>query len=164
MFCRFHLKSSHEEGLTLVELIIVVAIILLISALSYLSFNSLNKSQILKRDASALISLLEEARSSTLSSKEASQYGVYLSDSESKIVLFKGSQYAENDPDNEEVSLDDNVSITVNLIGTASSTVIFDRLEGTTEQHGSVIFSLINKPAGTLTVAIYPTGVAELLP
>ncbi|TSC60882.1 MAG: hypothetical protein G01um1014107_215 [Parcubacteria group bacterium Gr01-1014_107] len=153
-----------KKGFALLELLAVLAIILLITSLSYLAFNSLSRAQVLKKDAATLISLLEEARSLTLASKEASQYGVYLSESDNKAALFKGSQYIEGTLGNEEFFFDESVSLSVNLVGGAGSSIVFDRLKGTTEQHGSVIFSLINEATSTLTVAIYPTGVAELLP
>jgi prepilin-type N-terminal cleavage/methylation domain-containing protein len=156
--------QNGKKGLTLVEVLVVLIIIAVIASLSYLAFVSLSKTQILERDASALISFIEEARSSTLASKEASQYGVYISEEENKAVFFKGASFVEGAPQNVEFLFNNNVSVSVNLVDGESSAVVFDRLKGTVSAHGSIILSLVSDPATTLTIAIYPTGASELLP
>ena len=150
-------KSS--RGFSVAELVVVLAVIVFIAALSATSFVNLNKTQAADKAAILAISVLDEARSLTLASKGASQYGVHFEDS--KIVLFTGTTYSSSDSTNQINSLNSLVVTSAISLSGGGSEVIFDRLSGTTAQYGSVTFSVKSDTTITKTVTIYSTGAAQ---
>ncbi len=122
------------------------------------SFSLFNKSEALDKDTDAVVESLEEARSLTLSSQAASQYGVHFGTQ--KITIFTGTTYSSTSPSNKDISLATTDTIlTISLTG-GGSDVVFKRLTGETTQNGTVVISSPTT-SKTRTVTIYKTGVIE---
>jgi prepilin-type N-terminal cleavage/methylation domain-containing protein len=85
-----------NKGFTLLELLFVIVIATIISSIVLISFYKINSSQALEKSADLVASVLNEARSQTLSAKGDTQYGVYLEPTQ--ITLFKGDTYSSSDP------------------------------------------------------------------
>lgn len=153
-----------RRGFTLLEILIVLAIIAVVSAISFFAFSGLQKNRILDKEAGIVISVLEEARSLTLASKESSRYGVFFSPNENKIVLFRGNDFISGVSTNKEYFLNNTVSISeINLIGEDADQIVFKRLSGETDQYGTIVLSLTSDLEQTAIISVYPTGIIERL-
>ncbi|MDQ3076807.1 MAG: prepilin-type N-terminal cleavage/methylation domain-containing protein [bacterium] len=147
-----------KKGFTLIEILIVVSIIGIISTILMTSFSLFNKSEALDKDTDAVVESLAEARSLTLASQDASQYGVHFD--MNKVTIFIGTVYSSSASTNKDILLASTDTIlTISLTG-GGSDVVFKRLTGETTQNGTVIISSPNT-SKTRTVTIYKTGVVE---
>lgn len=144
-------------GFTLLEIITAVAILLLLAAMTLFIFGDLRNYEALSRDTTGIISNLERARSLTLSGKNESRYGVHFDDP--AVYLFEGTDYTESG-EIQEITLHGNVEIAEINIANSSSTVVFDRLKGSTENDGTVTLKNTDTEA-TSTVIINKTGIIE---
>lgn len=146
-----------KNGFTLVEILIGIAILMLLAVIGWNTLSRFRQTADLNRAAEAGISLLNDARSRTLSSVDASQYGVHFQTD--RIVLFKGGSYSAGSPDNVEFLLPRTVEVSsISLIG-GGSDAIFTRLTGMTSQSGTITFRLIANTAQTRMITILPGGV-----
>jgi len=151
------------RGFTLIEIIIALAIIILISSFSYLAFVNLNKSQVLERNASTVVSILEEARSLSVSGKgpSPSRYGVHFERAGNEVVLFTGDSFNPANPNNKETLLHSSLVISEVNLESNRDEIVFSRLRGETEDYGSVVLSLVGDSEMIETIAVYPTGVVQ---
>lgn len=113
-----------QKAFTVIELIVVMAIIFLISTLSFFWLRDFIKRETINNEVRTLVSFLEEAKSKTLSAKNASQYGVRTETNQ--IIFFEGSSYVSGDPDNKVHDIDSGIYIS---IGGGVDTV-FQKLTG----------------------------------
>ncbi len=149
--------AARQAGFTAVEVLVVVVIMTILSALIMTGFNALNKRQALDKDRMLVISVLNDARSRTLSSIEASKYGVHFEDEE--IIFFQGNTYSQADADNQHLSLSTYTEITdIDLSGSGDD-IIFERLTGRTLQPGTITLSLKSDASSTKVITIEGTGV-----
>jgi len=149
------------RGFTLIEIIVVISIAMLVTVIAYTSFSNLNRSQALDKELLSVVSILNEARSLTLSSKNDSQYGVHFE--VDKVVLFTGSVYTSGASTNISTNLNPAVSITAIALG-GGSDVVFQRLSGNANQTGTVTLTLKASPGTSRTVTIFATGIIEASP
>ena len=153
------MKLKLQSGFSVIEIFIVVGILALLTGIIFGTFVSYRKSEALNKDTETIIEVLRQARSQTLSSQNASQYGVHFETG--KVTLFTGTSYSAGVSTNQDfiISSTDTI-ITINLLGGGSS-VIFKRLSGETDQTGTVVISSPTSPR-TKTVTIYATGLVEI--
>ncbi len=151
-------RSNASTGFTLIEILIVIGIFLIISSIVFFSFSNLNKVQALDKSAMSVASVLEEARSLTLSSKDSSQYGVFFDDDE--VVLFKGEDYDPNEIV-KTVSLNPLVEIS-EIFGGDADEVVFERLTGKASEEGLVVVSLKSDSEVQKIIKVYLTGLVEI--
>ena len=152
------IEKYKNSGLTFIEFVIVLAILAVISVIVMSAFVNYRKNQSLEKDTETVVEVLGQARSQTLSSQNASQYGVRIGSD--KITLFTGNTYSSSDPANRDFTLvSTDTIVTVSLAG-GESDVVFQRLSGETNQNGTIVLSspTISK---TKTVTIYKTGLIE---
>lgn len=94
-----------------------------------------------------------------MAGENASQYGVYIGESE--LVLFRGGVYSPTDPGNDSTSLHALVGIrNVSLSGTGRS-IVFQKFTGATIQNGTFEIFLKEDQTQFKTVSISQTGVVE---
>jgi hypothetical protein len=104
--------------------------------------------------------LIDQAKSASINSKDASSYGVYFSSS--TAVLFKGQNYIASSTTNQPYSLNSRVNISaINLVGSSTNQIVFDRLTGYANASGTVAFSFKNEATSTKLIRIYKTGLIE---
>jgi prepilin-type N-terminal cleavage/methylation domain-containing protein len=148
----------NRRGFTLIEMLIVITImgILVVSVLTI--FTKINSSQAIDKDAQLLVETLRQAQSQTLSSQNASQYGVHIATT--SVTLFTGTTYSSSDTSNKSFLFNTrDIVSTISLIG-GSTNVVFKRLTGETDQSGTItLFS--PAASSTKTVTIYKTGVIQ---
>jgi prepilin-type N-terminal cleavage/methylation domain-containing protein len=130
-----------NNGYTLIEILIVIAITVIVLSIVLNSFYSLAKIQALDKDYISVASLLDQAKSQTINSKSASQYGVYFASS--TAILFRGGSYTSSSTDNQTYSLNSRVNISsINLTGSTTDQVVFSRLTGYASASGTISISL----------------------
>ncbi|MFA6227349.1 MAG: hypothetical protein WC631_02655 [Candidatus Paceibacterota bacterium] len=144
---------SLKRGFTFVETSIVIGILVLICSVVVFSFFSLGERQSLDRSALNIFSILSEARSLAISSKDFSNYGVHIN--QNSVVLFRNSLGT----DNKQYDLGSSVNISSNIFG---DEVIFNKVTGETSASGTIMMSLEGDLLQSKTIIIYKTGVIDL--
>lgn len=151
-------KNTDHFGFTLVEFLVAISIMLLVTGGAVGVFNNFRNSQGLHKDTELIVAVVRQARSQTLTSQNASQYGVHISTS--KVTLFTGSTYSAVSASNQDFFLTTpDVITTITLTG-GGNDIVFQRLSGETSQNGTLV---VTSPAtaNTKTVTIYKTGLIE---
>lgn len=149
-----------RRGFTLIEILLVLVILSIIGGLTFTYFSRLNASKALESSASLVASVLDQARSLTLNSKNASVYGVHLA--EDSVTLFTGAVY-------DSGSLSNVVSNTHHLVGIRAITlagggdeVVFSRLSGETANSGSLEVFLESDPDNYRVINIASSGIVDI--
>ena len=149
-----------HKGFTILEILVAISILALAVTIVAFSFSKLNSSQALDKSATLVTSILDEARSLTLSSKGDSQYGVYLE--ASQVVLFTGDTYSPSDITNVVTNLNPLVELRDITLSGGGTSVVFKRLTGNTAETGTVEIFLKASTTIFRTITISGTGIVEL--
>jgi len=150
----------HMKGLTLIEILIVIAILFTLAALGAGALPLFQRTVDLNASLEDGMSALLRARSKTLAGEDGLQYGVHLSSD--RVVLFEGGTYSSSDPKNEETVLPATVEISSITLNGDGAEVIFQKLTGETNQYGTVTFRLTSDFSKTRTLTILETGVVSV--
>ncbi len=146
-------KRNNIKGFSLVEILIVIVILTILTSMVVSSFGSAGGSQALDTSTVSIISVLNEAKSLAVSSKDASNYGVRILDS--KLTSFKNSYGNEN----KEFTISNLVTISTSTgIGTD---VVFNNVSGNTNASGTITITTLKGPSKNSMIRIYPTGLVE---
>ena len=148
-----------RNGLTLIEVLIVIAISAFLTIGSLAVYSNFNKGKAFDAGIQGVVNLLKDAKSSTLASKDATVYGVHFETS--RAVFFKGSTFSEPDPFNRVYTMPADIELSSIVINGGGSDIVFDRLTGETEQFGTTTISRISDPSVTKDIVIGATGVVE---
>ena len=151
--------KRHERGLTMVELLVVLAIVIILSSIVFQVFRTLASSKSLEGETSRVAAEIGRARSLTLASKYAAQFGVHFATS--SVTLFQGSSYSASSASNTVTVLSPVVQVASSSFAGGGSDVIFQRLTGGTTQSGTILISLKNGTTSK-TITIYKTGAYEI--
>ena len=156
------MNFTKNRGISLLEILIVISILVIIAYIVGLNLFNFRREQSLQNMTSDIISLLNEARINTISSKNSTNYGVHFETN--RAVLFTGGTFAEPNATNKQIDLDSSVSIPVsggiNLNG-GGSDIIFTRISGDTQNYGTIVVQLISNSSRQKTITINKTGVAS---
>ena len=147
------------RGNSVIELLVVVAIFAIVATLAATPFILFKKTSALGAAVSESIALLEDARARTLSSRNASQYGVHFD--ESRAVLFSGAVFDADAPWNEESVFNSAVEAAQVALAGGGEDVVFKRLTGETDDYGTVTFWLTSDTTKTKILRIGRTGVVS---
>ncbi len=150
------------KGFTLIEISIVILIISILAGIGLVSFRSYRQNLTLNGDAGQIVSALRLAQNQTISSLNASAYGVHFDSNQ--YVLFVGPTYNPSDPVNQVFPLSLGIEIyNINLSGNGLE-VLFDRLNGRTEEPGSVSLRAVADQTKMKTVYITFSGQISFTP
>ena len=149
-----------QTGVTLTEIIVVIAIMVILLALTIETFNSLGATRALDTNTQGIVLELAKARSLTLASKNEKQYGVHIAST--SVTLFEGTTYSVGSASSTITYFNPSVSISALSLTGGGSDIVFDRLTGKTAEPGTITVSISGKLSGTKTIAVYGTGVAEI--
>ena len=149
-----------QKGFTLIEVLVVVGLISLITGTPAFSFKDLNIRRPLENGVEDVVTLINEARSLTLSAQAETRYGVHL-ESE-KIVLFSGGSYSSTSPANITSVLPSTVQIRNISLSGGGENILFDRLTGYTTNYGSLEVYLVASSTDFRTINVSRTGLAEV--
>ena len=147
-------KKGLKTGFSLIEIIIVLSIITVLATIVTLSFSSIGSKQALEKTTVSIISILDEAKSMALSSKDFSDYGVRIESD--KLTTFKGSFGMEN----EVYNIPSLVKISSFSIG-GGNDIIFKKVSGSTSATGTITISVINDSSEYDMIQISQTGLVE---
>ncbi len=138
---------------------VVLAVLLVLAGISLGSLINTNDKQALDKSTLAVTALLEQARGSTLASKNDSEYGVHFD--ADKAVMFKGTTYSSSNSSNISAPINYRVQISGVSLSGGGNEVIFQRLTGGTIYTGTITLSLVASSTQTKTITIYGTGVID---
>lgn len=142
-----------KKAFTLVEILVVIGILAAVSSVVIFSFFSFSKQQSLNSGALNVMSVLNEARSLAMSSKDFSNYGVHINPN--SVVLFENNFGANN----KEYNIGGYVTISSDIVG---GEVLFNKVTGGTADNGTITISLASDPSQNKIITIYGTGATEM--
>lgn len=137
----------------MIETIIILAALAIFASMFISSFTKVGGSEALDTSVVSIISVLNEAKSQAISSKDASNYGVRIFND--KLVSFKNGYGT----DNKELTISNLVTISTSTgIGTD---IIFNNVTGSTVASGTITIQVVSEPIKTSSIRVYPTGLVE---
>jgi len=154
---RNSLFNTKHRGLTLIEILIVIAVIALLSAIIISPLAEFRERKILDAVSEDIVSLVNEARINTIGSKNKLEYGAHFETG--RMVLFEGTTFTEPNVNNEETIFNSVVEISSISLNGGGSDVVFNKLYGTTDEYGTIIIRLKSDNSKTIQIAIQETGV-----
>lgn len=144
------IKSSH--GITIIELLLIVAIMLIISVTTASFGTSFLVRNNLKNNVNELISSLRTAQINAISSKEISRWGVNVSSD--AITLYKGDSYISRDTNfDQDFSISETVSIT-------QADMVFDKITGNPGL--TQTYTLTNNIGESFSVSVNEVGIVDV--
>lgn len=151
-------KSKINSGFTLVEMLVAIGILTVVASIGVYFFASLYKKEALEKDTASLVALINQARMLSVSSKDASAFGVHLQND--KAVLFEGFSYVSGGANEKTSGFSGKVQVSSYALAGGGSDIVFDRLTGNTSNSGTIVLSLKDGSAST-TVTVLQTGVVQ---
>ncbi|MFC1757008.1 Tfp pilus assembly protein FimT/FimU [Patescibacteria group bacterium] len=149
-----------NKGFSVVELLIGIAVVLVLFGVISSAFLRFRDTQALNSTSEQIISLLDESRLKTISSKNSSQHGVRFESD--KIIRFEGEVFLESDSSNEELIISESVEIVnITLIG-GGDDLVFQKLSGNTNQSGSLTIRSKKDNTKTKIINIEPSGAVSV--
>ncbi len=149
---------SKKVGFTAIEVLVAFAVVLVIFSIALNPLRSFRDNQLLASETENIVTLIKEARSQTVFSKNSSQYGVHFESG--RAVLFPGTVFSEPNSANKEVKLHGGLSVSDWSLNGGGQDVVFERVTGKTDEYGTVTVSLKNNPAKVKIITIGETGIA----
>jgi len=157
-------KIEANSGISFIEIIMVVAILVILISITAPVFIFFQRGLEFNNNIEETINVLRIARSKTLASEGASQYGVYFDNTSSphQYILFKGESFALRDNSFDEINnLPDNIEVyDIDLV--VGNEIVFDRVTGSTSQPGSISLRLRTDLTKTKTIYIEGSGYVKL--
>lgn len=154
------MKFRSTQGITALELLMVVAIMALLVSVVAMPFLGFRHNKILDTGTENILSMLSKARGNTLASKDGYQYGIHFQ--ADRTVLFHGATYNSSDSTNEINILDTALEISSISLTGGGTDVLFDRLTGKTNQDGTITLRVKSDTSKIRTITIIGTGIATV--
>ena len=148
-------------GFTAIEIIIAIAVLGIILAVILPSLSTFRNDQTLKNTADDIATLLNQARTDTLSSKNSTYYSVHFQSD--RAVYFVGGTYNSGASTNKTVMFDSTVTLpsgNISLNG-AGANVTFDRLTGNTNEYGTITIQLAGDSTKQKVITVTKTGIVS---
>jgi len=148
------------RGITVVELLVVIAVIGIIILIAFPQFSRMRENQLIKNATVDVLSVIEKARSQTLSSLNSSEYGVRFQPDQ--VIIFKGKVFSGSAVDNETIDIIPPASIsniTLNEVSGSEMNMYFNRLSGVPSASGTITINTTNIQK---IITISATGMASV--
>ena len=124
------------KGFVFIELLVVISIIMLLAGMALASFRFFQNKMGLDETADQMVNILRLAQNKTLASEGQTSYGIHFA--ADSFTLFTGSSYNPANSSNLQYNLTRGLEIfNVSLAG-GGQDVVFNRLNGRTNQSGQV--------------------------
>ncbi|MFA5188573.1 MAG: prepilin-type N-terminal cleavage/methylation domain-containing protein [Patescibacteria group bacterium] len=136
--------QTSNPGFTLIELLIVIGIVVLLAAIFLPIGLNFYQIQVLNQTNDQVIWLLKQARSSALSQKNNSAFGLYYNNQQ--LTLYQGASYEAR-----QVDFDVNYKIPSSVKIEGLSDINFSLAQGLPGQTGTIILSS-NQITKTITL------------
>ena len=151
--------TNPSRGITLLEILIVIGILGLLVATIIPSFLNFRRNSILNTETQEVLTLINKARLSAISSKGDMQYGIHLENG--KVVLFPGTTYTAGASSNEEHIFNATLSLSSVVVNGGGSNIVFQKVTGATSQNATTTLLVTGSTAST-TIIIRPTGIVTI--
>lgn len=149
-------RVSRERGFTILEIMIAISIMAIITAITIISFASFRSRTDLNGNAQSIVSVLNIAKSNTISSQQASQWGVHFETN--LYALFRGATYSAADPDTKIYNIPSTLEISSIALNNGGANALFDRITGQTQNHGSITIRKVSQPTDLINITIENSG------
>lgn len=148
--------KPHQAGLTLLELLIVLALFTLVFAFGFSGFVEYGNQQRTLKSRVEVESLIKETRNKTLASESTTQFGIYFTPG--SVTTFEGLSYSPTNPTNRLYTVAP--TVVSYKFSNSSSSITFARLTGEVSATGTI--SLYDKLSNsTTTITILKSGLLE---
>jgi Tfp pilus assembly protein FimT len=151
---------SLEAGVTLLEILVVIACLAILVSVSISSLQDFARNSAHKTTATIIVSTLQEAHAKTLASENDTTYGVHIESSQ--VALFSGATYVAGDPLNDVRLFAPNTGVTSIVLAGGAVDVVFSRLTGTTSSIGTITVSMLSDLTITSTITVHSSGLTEI--
>ncbi|MDD3662826.1 MAG: hypothetical protein PHT84_03095 [Candidatus Pacebacteria bacterium] len=150
------MKILENKGFSLVELLVIIVILFLLTIIVVPRLIDFQREQALKNTTENIISLLNQAKTDSLSSLNSSNYGVHFTTN--SAVYFVGDTFNSSDLNNYQIDFDSGVAISeINLNG-GGDDVIFPKLTGDPIGYGTITLYLTSVPDRQKIISVSQTG------
>jgi len=156
-------KAKHNNGFTLIETLLVVGVLIILLSMSVVLLGPSQKQSDLQSSSQEIINALRRAQNRTLASENESTFGVFIDtiSNPHQYILFQGVDYVNRVLALDEISsLPESIEFSVVNLG-GGDEIVFDRVDGTTSQPGSITVRLKSPPSQTRIIYIDALGVIE---
>ena len=136
----------------------VIVIFSTIMSVTFYFFGGFGKKEALEKDVAGLTALIRNARLLSVTSKNASPFGIHLQND--KAVLFEGNTYVVGGANEKIIAFSSKVYLYGYSLNMGGPDIIFDRLIGSTSNFGTITLSLKDNTSST-TITILKTGVIQ---
>lgn len=151
------MKNLYKKGITIIELLIVVAILAIIIGVTLPSFQSMRENQIFKTTLSEVMSTINKARGESMSSVNSLEYGVHFESDQ--VVIFSGTVYSDVASDNVITEIISPASISSISISGGGADLYFDRLTGAPNHTAEIT---VSTPTLSDVIVISGTGIVSI--
>jgi len=158
------MNKNSSAGFTLFEIIIGIAILCILSAVVAFNFPSYRIGSDLNNSVNEFSSVLKLAQNRTISSDDASQYGVYINAgvSPNQYILFKGASYNSRIPEADQIYYLENTVEFYDINFGGGGEIVFTRFIGIAEKPGSVSIRVKTDASRNKTVYVAGSGTVSL--
>jgi len=150
-------------GFTLLEGMLVLTILIILSVMAVPLLNVFESESNLQSSTQGIVGTLRLAQEKTLASADDSQFGIFFDDATTshQYTFFRGTSYASRTPLFDEIRvLPETVEFSgVNFGG--GNEIVFNRVDGTTIQSGSISIRLRSDAARVTTIYVDDLGIIE---
>jgi prepilin-type N-terminal cleavage/methylation domain-containing protein len=154
------LFARRHQGVTLLEIVVVIGIITLIGAIVYSPLNDFRAQKTLDAAVEKTLAAFSQAHLDTISSKNNFQYGVHIASGE--VVYYIGPTYATGTATNLVFTLPPAVEIfNIDLVG-GGSDVLYHRLTGSTDESGTFQVRPKGRTTTVTTITVNKTGATSI--
>lgn len=143
------------KAFTFPELLIVITIIILVAIMVQWNLQSFGNQSDLTSTVQSIVSVLRKAQNLSVASKNLSPHGVHFQSN--TYILFQGPVYNASSTDNELYTIPSHVEFSSITIAQGND-VLFERIDGRTNNYGTIQLRVIANPAASSTILIEPSG------
>lgn len=150
-----HIAENYIRGLTLVELLIVMAIIAIVASAimsGFMSYGVAQELQVVKAESTTLV---REARQRTIASETDTQFGVHVATS--TITVFEGANFTTGVVRSEFTSQG---TLFASTFSDGSNEIVFSRLTGLPSATGTIMLTQ-TRSNDTITLEILDNGMIQ---
>lgn len=159
----FGFLRKARPGVTLVEIVITTTVIVALAALSIPLYANFQSESLLDTSSEDIVQTIREAQTRAMAGDGDRPWGVYFAvvNDDAQYSLFRGVDYLSRDTDYDRVTvLADSLTFSALDFSSGGATVIFQKIRGTTLNHGSLTLASTN--GETVTIAVNAAGAVEV--
>lgn len=152
--------NKNSNGFTLLEILIAIAIFAIILGIAIVATRSFSDTVNLDNAGKIIGTNVKLAKMRSIGALNDTNYGVHFGSN--SVVVFAGDTFDVNDPTNKVVNLSEdveiyNISLAEYPVGSGSN-MVFNRLTGTTNNHGTIKIRLVKNPSEEKQIVINEEG------